>query len=215
MESSLLACSSLDPRGAKKVSRSEQNPGEAENHEKLKLSPSFDDVTYGRTHRGGGMALAQNRVSPGQELLSTHNNGNWSEVVRFTVDSALQLVTVRFGKTVSAGDIERYAAQLRDSPSFRPAFSEIADLRDVEELHLKAEDFIRLADKVDPFSFESKRAFVVENSVQAHAARMHKILRTQRSFEIFHSLDEAEQWISAPEPAAPPKLGAKPSRRRR
>ena len=178
MESSLLACSSLDPRGAKKVSRSEQNPGEAENHEKLKLSPSFDDVTYGSTQRGGGVALAQTRVSPGQELLSTHIRGNRSEVARFTVDPALRLVTVRFGKTVSAGDIERYAAQLRESPSFRPGFSEIADLRDVEKLDLKAEEFIRLADKVDPFSFESKRAFVLGNSVQAHAARMHKILRS-------------------------------------
>jgi hypothetical protein len=85
----------------------------------------------------------------------------------------------------------------------------------VEELDLKAEAFIRLADKVDPFSFESERAFVVGNSVQAHAARMHKILRAQRSFEIFHSLEEAEHWISSPEPAAPPKLGAKPSRRLR
>ncbi len=159
--------------------------------------------------------MAQNRVSPGQELLSTNIKGNRSEVARFTVDSALQLVMVRFGKTVSAGDIERYAAQLRESPSFRPGFSEIADLRDVEKLDLKAEEFIRLADKVDPFSFESKRAFVVGNSVQAHAPRMHKILRTQRGFEIFHSLEEAEQWISSPELAALPKLGARPSRRLR
>jgi len=122
---------------------------------------------------------------------------------------------VRFGKTVTAGDIERYAAQLRESPSFRHSFSEIADLRDVEKLDLKAEEFIRLADEVDPFSHESKRAFVVGNAVQAHAARMHKILRTQRSFEIFHSLEEAEQWISSPAPAAPSsKRGAKPSRRR-
>jgi hypothetical protein len=213
MESSLLACSSLDPIGAKKVSRSEQDSGEDENHKKLKLSPSFDDVTYGSTQRCGGMALVKNRALSGQALLSRHNQGNQSEVARFTVDSALQLVTVRFGKTVSAGDIERYATQLRESPSFRPGFSEIADLRDVEKLDLRAEEFIRLADKVDPFSFESKRAFVVRNSVQAHAARMHKILRTQRSFEIFHSLEEAEQWISSPEPAAPPKLGPKPSRR--
>lgn len=162
------------------------------------------------------MALAQNTASPGQVFLSRHNRGNRSEVARFTVDSALQLVTVRFGKTVSAGDIERYAAQLRRSPSFRPGFSEIADLRDVEQLDLKAEDFIRLADKVDPFSFESKRAFVVGNPVQGHAARMHKILRTQRSFEIFHSLEEAERWISSPAPATPSsKLAAKPLRRLR
>ena len=97
---------------------------------------------------------------------------------------------------MTARDIERYAAQLRDFPTFCPDFSEIADLRDVEMLDLKAEEFIRLADRVDPFSYEAKRAFVVQNAVQAHAARMHKILRTQRSFEIFHSLEEAERWIS-------------------
>ena len=84
------------------------------------------------------------------ELLSRPNQGNRSRVARFTADSALPLVTVRFGTTVSAGDIERYAAQLRESRSFRPGFSEIADLRDVEKLDLKAEAFIRLADKVAP-----------------------------------------------------------------
>ncbi len=149
------------------------------------------------------------------EPFVRQDSGNRDGLAKFSVDSEQNLVTVRFGKTVSAGDIERYARQLRESPSFRPSFSEIADLRDVEKLDLKAEDFIRLADQVDPFSLASRRAFVVRNSVQAHAARMHKILRTQRSFEIFHSLEEAEQWISSPEPAAPPMLGAKSSRRLR
>jgi len=104
---------------------------------------------------------------------------------------------------------------LRESRSFRPGFSEIADLRDVEKLALKAEALIRLADKVGPFSFESERAFVVGNSVQSHAARMHKFCAHREVFEIFHSLEEAEQWISSPDPAAPPKLGAKPFRRLR
>jgi len=80
-------------------------------------------------------------------------------------------------------------------------------------LNLNAEEFIRLADKIDPFSDEAKRAFVVRNTVQAHAARMHKILRTQRSFEIFHSIEEAEQWIFSPPTVAPPKPGAEPPRR--
>ena len=159
------------------------------------------------------MALAQNRALTGDQLAGGHDTGNRSGLANFCVDSAHKLVTVRFGKTVTARDIERYAAHLRDFPTFSPDFSEIADLRDVEMLDLKAEEFIRLANKVDPFSCEAKRAFVVRNSIQAHAARMHKILRTQRSFEIFHSVAEAEQWISSPAPAAPPKPGAKPSQR--
>ena len=122
--------------------------------------------------------------------LSTHANAT-----RFAIDPDRQLVTVKFGKKVTADDIARYATQLRAHPSFQPTFSEIADLRDIEEMDLQAEEFLRLADKVDPFAYEAKRAFVVRTSVQAHAARMHKVLRTQRSFEIFHSPEEAEQWI--------------------
>jgi len=173
----------------------------------------YADVYLWSIQRGGGKALTQDRVLPGHELSGRLDAGIQRGVAKFSLDSQRELVVVRFGKTVTAGDIERYAARLRESPSFRPYFSEIADLRDVEELDLKADEFIRLADKVDPFSYESKRAFVVGNAVQAHAARMHKILRTQRSFEIFHSLEEAKQWISSRAPAAPPKPGAKPSQR--
>jgi hypothetical protein len=83
-------------------------------------------------------------------------------------------------------DVERYAILLRANPLFRPDFSEIVDLTEVEEVSLQGEEFLRLADKVDPFSYDAKRAFVARSSVQNHAARMHKILRTQRNIEIFH-----------------------------
>jgi hypothetical protein len=135
--------------------------------------------------------LAHNQTSPGDKPCSFPT---------FKVDSEQKLVIVRFGKTVTVGDIERYATRLRENPAFQPLFSEITDLRDVEKLDLNAREFLRLADEVDPFSHQSKRAFVVRNAVQAHAARMHKILRTQRSFEIFQSLEEAEHWVSSPAP---------------
>jgi hypothetical protein len=115
----------------------------------------------------------------------------------YVVDANRRLVSVKFGKKVTVADIEGYAAALRANPLFNPDFSEIVDLSHVEELDLKAEEFIRLADEVDPFSLQAKRAFIVRNSVQAHAARMHKILRTQRNFSIFHSAEEAEKWIGS------------------
>jgi hypothetical protein len=111
------------------------------------------------------------------------------------VDSTKRQVTVTFGKKVTASDIESYVRTLICNPAFHAEFSEIVDLREVEELNLQAEDFIRLADQVDPFSPQAKRAFVVRTSVQNHAARMHKILRTQRTIEIFLSMEEAESWI--------------------
>jgi hypothetical protein len=111
------------------------------------------------------------------------------------VDPEKRQVIVKFGKKVSVGDIEDYAAGLVANPEFRRDFSEIVDLREVEELSLQAKDFLRLADEVDPFSPQAKRAFIVRNAVQSHAARMHKILRAPRSIEVFHTLEEAELWI--------------------
>jgi hypothetical protein len=111
------------------------------------------------------------------------------------METERRLVTVRFGKKVTAGDIERYAGWLRTNPSFQPSFSEIVDLSPVEELDLRAAEFMKLADEIDPFSPDAKRAFVARSTNQNHAARMHKILRTQRNIEIFPSVEEAERWI--------------------
>jgi hypothetical protein len=113
----------------------------------------------------------------------------------YQVDSKKKLVSVKFLRKVTASDIENYARALRMDPRFHPDFSEIADLREVEELDLSPDEFIRLADSIDPFSLEAKRAFVVGNEVQHHAARMHKILRAQRNFEIFRSMETAQQWL--------------------
>ena len=115
---------------------------------------------------------------------------------RYTVDAERKLVVVTFARNLTVQDIKRYANLLQIDPSFRPTYSEIADLREVEELDLQADEFLTLADKIDPFSYEAKRAFVVRTSVQNHAARMHRVLRTQRNIEIFHSLEEAEIWIA-------------------
>ena len=114
-----------------------------------------------------------------------------------SIDVEKRRVVVRFGKKVTARDIAAYADYLRNHPSFDPKFSEIIDLTAAEELDLGSEDFLRLADQVDPFSLEAKRAFVVSTSIQSHAARMHKILRTTRNMEIFRSFEAALRWIES------------------
>lgn len=121
------------------------------------------------------------------------SSGNVS--VQFSIEPEKRLVRVKFGKVVVARDIGNYAERLRSDPAFDPTFSEIVDLRAVEELDLQAADFIRLADEVDPFLLNAKRAFVVDTPVQSHAARMHKILRAQRNIEIFETIEAAELWI--------------------
>lgn len=116
------------------------------------------------------------------------------KAIQFSIDGRKRLVHTTFGKKVTAGDIAQYAENLRADPAFEPTFSEIVDLRAAEDFDLGAEDFFRLADEIDPFSMNAKRAFIVRTPVQSHAARMHKILRTQRNIEMFRSREEAEQW---------------------
>jgi hypothetical protein len=109
-----------------------------------------------------------------------------------------RLVRVKFGKRLGGREIGSYAAWLRGNALFDPSFAEIVDLRDVEQMDLGGAEMMKLADEIDPFSPESKRAFVVRNSTQSHAARMHQILRTSKeNLRIFNSISEAEAWIES------------------
>jgi hypothetical protein len=117
--------------------------------------------------------------------------------VRFIIDADRRLVIVNFGESLTVADIRRYVQDLRSHPGFDSSFSEIADISKVKDLPLEIWDFLTLADHTDPFSLESKRAFVVQTPLQEHAAGMHKTLRNQRNFEIFRTLKEAEDWITS------------------
>ena len=139
--------------------------------------------------------MSHGRVSRSDELPHAKAGRRPNAPARFVVDSEKRVIVVRFGKKVAAEDIGEYVRQLLAHPSFRPGFSEIVDLSEVEELDLQADEFLKLADEIDPFSDGAKRAFVVQNQVQSHAARMHKVLRNPRNIEIFSSVEEAERWI--------------------
>jgi hypothetical protein len=115
----------------------------------------------------------------------------------YVLDAERGVVSVKFRAKLRASDIASYARSLRANPLFDPDFSEIVDMSEVEELDIKAEEFIRLADEIDPFSPKAKRAFVALDSAQNHAARMHKILRTQRNISIFSSVEAARLWIES------------------
>ena len=142
-----------------------------------------------------GFGQRQAREPDGHSRL--HARKGKTIPITFTIDSNRRLVIARFGERLTAIDIQTYVKDLRNHPSFHSSFSEIADISSVKELPLEAPDFLKLADSVDPFSIESKLAFVAKTNVQKHAARMHKILRSQRNFEIFETLEEAQRWITS------------------
>jgi hypothetical protein len=138
--------------------------------------------------------LPQEATKQGRSRSHDHSTDS---LALHVVNAEKRQVLVKFGKKLTIADVEKYVAMLIASPDFRPDFSEIVDLTGVEDLNLTADDFLKLADQVDPFSPQAKRAFVVRSSVQGHAARMHKILRTQQTVEIFRSVEEAELWIQS------------------
>lgn len=127
--------------------------------------------------------------------VKTHEKAFRKSSVPFFVDTGKRCVTVKFSGELVADEIAMYAKCLLSDAGFNPTFSEIVDLTQVTDFKLQANDFIKLADKIDPFWPEAKRAFVARTPVQNHAARMHKILRSERKIEIFQSIEEAQRWI--------------------
>lgn len=130
---------------------------------------------------------APDQQSVSQPSISAHS-----------IDTASRTVSARFTKRLSFSDIRSYAFALRYDPQFDPAFSEIVDLREVEEVDLSPEELMVLADSVDPFSPVAKRAFVAQGPAQINAAQLHHILRPEASnVRVFFSMDAAQQWIAA------------------
>jgi hypothetical protein len=133
-------------------------------------------------------------ASAGPKTISLEKKKDGTQ---FDIDVEKRTVFVRVAKRVTVEDIRRYTNRLKADPVFERDFSEIVDLREVEDLALKAPDFLKLADEVDCFSSNTWRAFVVHNSVQDHAARMHKILRLEANMRTFSSVEEAKAWIES------------------
>jgi len=114
----------------------------------------------------------------------------------YSVNVRKKVVWVKFGKKISERAIEQYMRQLRRDPSFASSYNEIVDLTALEEIQVCWEELMRVADMVDPFSFASKRAFIVQNAFQEHEARMYQVLRSGRSkIRLCSSMDEAQRWI--------------------
>ena len=84
------------------------------------------------------------------------------------------MVVVKFEGSVGVQEIAKYAERLVTHSDFDPSFSEITDLRGVQQFDLQANVFLTLADPINPFSLAAKRALVVQTSQQNQAARMHK-----------------------------------------
>jgi len=139
--------------------------------------------------------MSEDGISPQGETPQSHFAPYQHIDSDFSVDKDRRLVVVKFKGSVTVQEISQYVENLVAHPHFDPSFSEITDLRAVQHFDLQANDFLILADQIDPFSLTAKRAFVVQTSLQSQAARMHKFLRAHRTIEIFESVAQAEAWL--------------------
>lgn len=157
------------------------NKPEAPQEEFTNMHPSLENLK--------GLLTGQGMVQP---------------VANYQIDPDQARVCVRFSGKLTVDVIDRYATALRNSTNFEPSWSEIVDLRAVVEIEISAEQAIVLADRIDPFSVSSRRAFVVANELQRHSARMQQILRSPfKTIGIFDTMTEAEAWVRSPVRQAP------------
>jgi len=112
----------------------------------------------------GGASCLKNGVSPRGETPESHFAPSQNPDVHFSIDKDRRLVVVKFEGSVTVQEIAQYVESLVAHPDFDSSFSEITDLRAVEHFDLQANDFLTLADQIDPFSLTVRRAFVVRTS---------------------------------------------------
>jgi len=77
-----------------------------------------------RTSLVGGAGLSQENVLKRKTFAGLRREQQPSRLVEYVVDAESKLVSVKFGKKLTFGDIERYAKRLQLNPSFRLGHAE-------------------------------------------------------------------------------------------
>jgi hypothetical protein len=115
----------------------------------------------------------------------------------YVVDPLKCLVSAKFGGTLTLEDVEFYDTQLRADEQFSPRYSEIVDLTQVEDVAMSSREMMSLSAEI-PFLAQSKRALVVNNRHQSHAAHLYRIIRKGSNIRVFTSFQDAIDWIDKP-----------------
>jgi len=113
------------------------------------------------------------------------------------IDPVNGLVSAKFTGILTLEDIELYDTQLRAHEEFSPRYSEIVDLTRVEKIAVSGRQMMSLRDEI-PFFPQSKRALVVNNRHQSHAAHLYRIVRKGSNIRVFTSFEDAMEWVDKP-----------------
>ncbi len=117
----------------------------------------------------------------------------------YAIDAGNRIVRTTFTGVVTHSDPANNNLKLSRDPAFDPTFSELVEFNDVSDIQVNSTDLLALL-KLDPFSENSRRAFVVgSRNVIYGIVRMYEILRNDTPcIKIFETVDEALSWLTGP-----------------
>jgi hypothetical protein len=114
----------------------------------------------------------------------------------YTIDATRRIVFTTMTGMLSFDQVVAHAVALKSDPCFHPSFSELLDLRGVSQSDLTLMELIQLADTIDPFSSNARRAIITGSDSIYETSRMYQAVREQENnIRLFRSIEEAQPWL--------------------
>ena len=116
--------------------------------------------------------------------------------MRYTIDATQRIVFTTMAGMLSFDQVVAHAVALKSDPCFHPSFSELLDLRGVGQSDLTLLELIELAETIDPFSANARRAIITDTDLMYETSRVYQEVRNQdNNIRVFRSMDEAQRWL--------------------
>jgi len=118
--------------------------------------------------------------------------------IQYVVDAQNRIVITTFTGVLTGDDLRDHTVKIGKDPEFKPSFHELNDLTAATDVVLGSM-MVAASASFDPFSKESKRAFLVPSRGPVLAwTRMLDSLRENPNIQIFTSAEEARKWLGLP-----------------
>jgi len=112
----------------------------------------------------------------------------------YSIDVKARLVVTILAGIISRDQLLAHVTRLRNDPDFNPTFAELVSTKGAH-INLSYSE-IRNMVAADPFSTQSKRAFVVRSPSNYGMIRMFQTARGEDgSVEIFKNPEDAYRWL--------------------
>ena len=113
----------------------------------------------------------------------------------YSIDVKARLVVTILAGIISRDQLLAHMAKLGNDPDFSPTFAELVSVTKGAHINLSYSE-IRNMVAADPFSTQSKRAFVVRSPSNYGMIRMFQVARGEEgNVEIFKNPEDAYRWL--------------------